>query len=104
MEEIPSLQCIRGFPIRAQALGCADARLDARSDGSRDLVLQFENLVELAVILLSPHEPGAFRFDQVRRYPYALADLADAAFHDVVGAQLRADAAYVTALSLEREC
>src|SRR5262245_31601575 len=103
MEEVPSLQCIRGFPLRTQALGDTHAGLDACSDGPGDLVLDLENLVELAVILLSPHEPASFGFDQVRRYSYTLPDLAYAAFHHVVGAQLRADAAYVTALSLERE-
>src|SRR5262245_27475135 len=104
MIQVPGLQCLAGFPLRTQALGVAHARLDARSDGPRDLVLQLENLLELTIILLSPHELAAFGFDQMCRYPHARPDLANATFHDVIGAQLRADAAYVAAVSLEREC
>src|SRR5262249_27318587 len=104
MEQVPGLQCLAGLSLRTQALGDAHARLDARSDGPRDLVLQPENLRELAIILLCPHELAAFGFDQVHRYPHARPDLANATFHDVIGAQLRADAAYIAAVSLEREC
>src|SRR5262249_55667465 len=61
--------------------------LQRRNDGLRDLVLQREDIVEVAVIALTPDVAVIARVDQLRRDPHTAARLAHAAFDDIFDLQ-----------------
>jgi hypothetical protein len=102
-EKVPGLQGLWRYPFRAQAFRRADARFDARGYGRRDLVLHLEHLFEGAVILLGPDQSPSLGFNQVNRDTELLTELADAALHDVVRAELPTDVSNITTAALEGE-
>ena len=52
--KIPGVQCRNCFPLDTHPLGGADLGLDSACNGGRDLVLQVEKLLQIAIVTLSP--------------------------------------------------
>ena len=65
--------------------------LSARDDRLGDLVLDRENVVEVAVVALGPHVVAGRAVDQLGGDPHPAAGLADAAFEHVADAELARD-------------
>src|SRR5262245_27115572 len=103
MEEVPCAQGVGRFLLDARALGTADLRLDPRGDGRHDLVLQIEDLSEIAIVAFAPYTATGFRLGKPRSDPHAPTRPSDTALHDVVGAELCTEATHIDRLSLERE-
>src|SRR4029453_4754211 len=68
-----------------------------------NLVLNFENVLQLAIKGLSPQMIAVSRVDQLRRYAHPFASLAHTALQNLRHIQLLAYSADVLVLSLERE-
>ena len=62
--------------------GRAKLHLQRVDDLERDLVLQRENVGEIAVVALAPEMPAGSRVDQLRSDPDAIAGAADRTFQD----------------------
>src|SRR6516165_8993255 len=89
--KIVGIEAVRALALGALYFGLAQARLDRADDAQRDLVLQFEDVVQRAVIALGPDMHSARRLDQLRGDPHAVPDLAQAAFKHIAYAELAAD-------------
>jgi hypothetical protein len=72
-------------------------------DGLRDLVACVERVVERRVPAVRPDVLAAFGEEQLGRDPHPLLDLSEAAYHEVLGAELPADRDRVDRLALVRE-
>src|SRR5215472_8052665 len=70
---------------RLLAVGQSD--LQCRDNLLRDLVLQLEHVVQVAVKPVGPHMAAVEAVDQLRRQPDAVAALSDAALQHVADAQ-----------------
>src|SRR5262245_27766259 len=86
---------------RLLSIGQAD--LQCRDNLLRNLVLQLEYVVQVAVKPVGPHMAAVEAVDQLRRQPDAVAAHSDAALQHVADAQDTADLADVSGLSLENE-
>ena len=101
--EIVGVETVRPLALGALDLGVQQARLDRADDAQGDLVLQFEDVVERAIIALGPDMRAARRRDQLRGDPHAVAGLAQAAFEDIAHAELAADLLQVDGPALVSE-
>ncbi len=100
---------VGGHVFRRLALGAvARGRLDAPGqdgdDRHRDLVLQREDVLEVAVVALGPDVPVALGIDQLHRDAHAVAGAAHAALDDELHAELLGLLPYVHGLALELGC
>ena len=75
------------FALGADALGGADLGLDARCNGHRDLVLQVEKLLEIAIVALGPQLPTGFRLGQLYCDPHAIRGFSHAAVDQIIRAE-----------------
>ena len=78
-------------------------QLERGDDRFRNLVLDRENVLEVAVVALGPDMVAARAVDQLRVDAHPPAGLADAAFEHVADAELAGDVADIDRLALERE-
>src|SRR5438105_2308839 len=83
--------------------GLAQPRLYGAGDIARNLVLQFENVIEGAVEAVGPDVRAASRVDQLSSDAHAVAGLADAAFEHVAHAQFARDLLQVDGAALVRK-
>jgi hypothetical protein len=89
---------LRTLDLSAVHMGSED-----RDNRARDLVLDRENVVQLAVVPLSPAVGAGHGIDELRRDPDAVAAPPDAAFQHVTCAQLPADLSEIDRLALVLE-
>src|SRR5262245_17959902 len=81
----------------------AHFRLDSARDRHRDFVLDLQDLLDIAVVSFSPDVSAGLRFDQPRADAQALTAPSDAAFDDVVSAEIETGPPSIEWLPLERE-
>jgi hypothetical protein len=74
-----------------------------RDDGLSDLVLQREDIHQLAVVTVGPKMVATRRVDKLRRDPNAIAGLANAALHEVADIQVRGHVLNLAGASLVGE-
>lgn len=82
-------------------LGGTDLGLDPARNGGRDLVLQVEKLLEIAIVALGPQLPAGFRLDQLRRDAHAIRGLPHAAVHQVIRPERQARRTRIATGTLE---
>ena len=80
-----------------------DPAAQRRHDVRRHLVLDRENVLELAVVALGPDMRFGLAVDELDGDAHAVGGLAHASFHDVVDAEFLGDAARRHRLALVRE-
>src|SRR5262245_55416363 len=90
-EEIVCLPDRRRLQQGALQLGLVDIGHQDRNDRSRNLVLDGEDVIQLAVITLSPAMSAGERIDQLRADADAITSTTNTAFEDVAHAELAAD-------------
>src|SRR5262249_19498296 len=110
IEKVPPLQVV---VVRLDILGRAlrqTSLVDRKQpyfqrlgDGARDLVLNGENILHLAIVAVRPQVVTILDVDQLRRHADLAAGLPDAAFQNGSYSQRRADLPNVLVLPLERE-
>jgi hypothetical protein len=109
MMEHASLIELIGILIVLRLVGDAVAfefqefRLKRTRDNAGDLVLQFEQVGEVAVESLGHYVMAGVSTDQLRRDPYAVAGFAYAALDDVARAELLSDRLDVDCFAFEGE-
>jgi hypothetical protein len=91
------------FPPRALDLRLLHLRCDRAHHARRHLILQLEDVVQLAFEPFSPKMGARGRIDELSGNPDLVGRLADAALEDVSHAELEADAADVDRLSFVDE-
>ena len=79
------------------------AQPERAHDGAGNVVLQFEDVLELSVIAFRPHVAVGAPVDQLRGDPHAVIDLPHAAFEDVLDAEPVRHLVDVDVLPLEGE-
>jgi hypothetical protein len=88
--EAPRLEVLGAALPRALGLGTIEVAHEGRRDGGADLVLEGEQVRDLAIIGLGPDVLAGGCVDQLRRDADAIAGAAHAAFHHVTSAELGA--------------
>ncbi len=101
--QVPGAQVLRRAGPRAHRFGFQQFGLNRCDDFSRDLILQFKYIGELAVVAVGPDVIAGRGIDQLRGDPHAVAALADTAFQHVAHAKLARGALHVDGLALVRE-
>ena len=95
---------VDGRALRDVSRSCGSIlRRSALDDGTRDIVLQFEDVLELAVIAFGPHMAVGAPVDQLRGDAHPVVHLAHAAFEQVLHAEPRRHLVDVDVLSLVGE-
>jgi len=89
--------------LRPRTLDGHQFRLDRRRDFLGDVVLQLEDIGELAIVMLGPVVGAAHRVDKFGRDPQAIARLSHASFQDVAYAEFASDLLYVDGPPLVNE-
>jgi hypothetical protein len=84
----PGGEVLRRRPARALDLGTPQRRLQRRHDRLGHLVVDFDDLLELAVEALRPGGPTARGVDELGRHPDPVASLANASLEHVAHAEL----------------
>src|SRR5262245_35550974 len=92
-----------GLDIARRLGESGDRRAHLRDDGPRDLVLNGEDISQVAVVTVRPLVIAVPRLDELRRDANPVPGLPDRAFDDVRDVQELADLAEVLVLPLERE-
>ena len=82
-------------PMGFSQLNGHDLWCDGRDDVSGQLLLEFENMVQFAVVFFCPDVRTGSCVNELRRDPYAVAHLTHAAFQDITNAQFTANGADV---------
>src|SRR5262249_13542241 len=93
----------RALSPNPRLLAEGQADLQGRDDLLRDLVLQLEHIVQVAVEAVRPGMAAIEAVDQLRRQPDAVAALSYTALQHVADTQKAADLANVFGLALEDE-
>src|SRR5262249_34937102 len=70
----------------ARAFGFLDVSRKVGHNCTHDLVLNAENVLDIAVITLRPQMTTRRRFQKLHGDAYVIADPSHAAFHDIAGA------------------
>src|SRR5207249_11784425 len=99
---------IRGHVVGPLALdafvrGCFDAARKSGNDRAGDLVLDGEDILQLAVVAFGPDVPISLRIDQLHGDTDAITDLAHAAFEDILDAELACDLLHLYGFALVHE-
>ena len=89
--KVIGVQAVRPLPPRALDLCFAQGRLDDTYNADRQLVLDGEDIVERAVVMVGPDVGAGSGVDQLSRDANAVPGFPDAAFEGVAHAQLAAD-------------
>ena len=92
---VVGVQAFRRLALGALDLGPFELRRDRADDAFRDLVLQFEDVVERAFEALRPEMRAGRGVDQLPGDAHPVAGLAHAAFQHVAHAKLAADLLHV---------
>ncbi len=77
-----------------------DLRRDGADDIARDLILQLEDILQLAVVFFTPYVTAAVPVEQLGGDPQAFAATPHAAFKQIADAQLAGDPSDVHRLAL----
>ena len=85
----------------ASRRGNAERELERVADMLRDLVLESENALQLAIVGLRPNVKAIRDADQLRGDPHLRAIAAHAALDDIRDSELAPDLADIAALALE---
>src|SRR5438034_259606 len=101
--QLVSLRVGRAAPFDRFLLFGEELQLERGHDRLRNLVLQREDVIEVAVVALGPDVPAGRAVDQLRRDPYPATGLARAALQNVVDLELARDLRNVDVLALEHE-
>ncbi len=94
-DEIPCAEILRRALLRAHSLGGDQLRLDGRRDALGQVVLEGENIGDLAIVVLRPNMGAAGHVDELGGDSHAIPGFSDAALKDVLDAELPADSADV---------
>ena len=89
---LPGVEALRRLAARPGMLGGEQLRPDAADDARRDLVLDGEDIVEVAVVAVAPEMAAGGRVDELGGDADAVARLAHAPLEHVAHAKLAADA------------
>ena len=101
--EIIGLDAGRGGLANGVDLGRHQPHLQLFDDGPGDLVLDGENVGQIAIIAFGPDMAAAAAVDQLAGDPQAVAGLADAAFEQIADAKIGGDPLEVLRLALVGE-
>ena len=91
--QVPRIQVLGGLAPRALALDLRQFGFDRAGDGQGDLVLQVEDVCQLAVVALRPNVVAVAGIDELRGDPHTVAAFAHTAFQDIANAKLSPDLA-----------
>src|SRR5436190_14294549 len=94
-ETVIGCQIFRVLANRTFDLGVFNPPHEGRNDGSRDLVLELEQLVDAPVIAFAPQMIACRGVYELRRDAEAIPHLSNTAFGYVTHAKLFTDPAYV---------
>src|SRR5207302_10522689 len=94
---------VGSLALRAFLRGRFDATGKRGDDRSRHLVLDGEDILQLAVVAFGPDVPIGLRIDQLHGNADAIADLAHAPFEDVFDAELARDLLHLYGFALVHE-
>ena len=103
-DQIPGIEAVWRLPASPCGLGRQDLRLDRPNDAVGDVVLQLENIEQLAIVSLRPQMGPLRGVDQLAGDPDRVGRLAHAAFQHISDAQLARDLANIDRLALVGEC
>ena len=98
--KVPGIEIVDRSRFGAHALGGEEFRLDCRRDAGRDLVLQRENIGQLAVVSFRPDVVAGHRIQELAGDAHALSALADASLKNVTDAKLAPDLLHVHGMAL----
>ena len=98
-----SVEIVRTFPLRPARLGRPDRRLDRPYDAARDLILEIEDVDQIAIEAVGPDVMTRARIDELARYANPVARLSHAPFQHVPHAQLAPNLADVDGPALVGE-
>ncbi len=101
--EVVGIDIVRAALLDRRLLLRQQFQLQRFDDGLADLVLQGEDVVELAVVALGPQMAAGGPVNQLSGDPHPAAGFAHAAFQDVADAQLPGQLAHIEGLALELE-
>src|SRR5882724_40813 len=90
-EEIMGLQRRWAEPHSAVTTRRLHPAADSRSNGPGDLILQGEDIAEIAIVALSPEVIAGAGVDELSSNPHAVGGSPDAALNDIGHAELAAD-------------
>src|SRR5687768_2571403 len=90
-EEVIGFQVLDRLANQAPLLVGGQLHRERSDDLPRDLVLQGEDVRQVAIVTIGPKMPAGCRIDELRGYPYPVAGPADAALDDILHPQLRPD-------------
>src|SRR5262245_15331183 len=68
-----------------------DSGRECPRDPTRDRVLKLENIGQLAIVAIAPHDRTRPRVRQLRSDAHPVARMPDASCHEVIGAKVRRD-------------
>ena len=93
-----SVSLAKSFVLRR---GQLDPQLT--DDVARDLLLNFEDVLDISIVSLRPHLVSIAGIDQLSVDPHALTHSTDASLQDRLHVESLADLSHVQRLALERE-
>src|SRR5215218_3328744 len=96
--EAPGVDAVRRLRGDPEALLDVEVRLDRRDDALGDLVLDGEEVAELAVVAVGPDVLAGLGVDELRRDPHAPASDSHAALEHVADAERLGDLAHIHGL------
>ena len=99
----PGVEGARRLAVEKTGLGQQEARLQRPDDALSHLVLDGEDVVEIAVVLVRPNVVAAFGVDELGGDSDAIARLAHAAFQDITNAEVGRHLAHIGRLALVGE-
>jgi hypothetical protein len=73
------------------------------SDGMRNFILQRENVLDPAIVTISPTVRTGLRIDELSRNAHTLTRPAETAFEEIMHAELARDLTHIGALTLVLE-
>jgi hypothetical protein len=88
---------------KARLFCWAERHFERVDDPARDIVLDLENIGQIAVVTIAPEMSAAFRVDELRGDAHALAGPPDRAFEHGADTELPADGANVDRAALVGE-
>ena len=98
--EIVSVEIFGRFRRRVRSLDLCRFGSNDADDAVGDPVLQFENVLERAVIFFSPEMRAGFRLEKLRGDTQAAPRLSHAAFQHIAHAEFASDPPHVDGLPL----
>ena len=101
--EVPRIKARRRFLPGAISLADPKFVVDVADDGLGDLVLDSENIIELAIVTVGPKVAAASRVDELSGHPHPATRFANTALDHVTHAEITRHLRYVYGSALKGE-